>query len=231
MFEASWTQHPWGISCTKCGRLILTFDIQAGTSIRSSSDQGLSNNQVWSFWGKAFMGYMYPLHKVWETDMSFDLELWPTDLNINRIYLLQKDYLPTKFKTSRTKRSRVISCTRCGRRSWPFTLSFDLLTWISIGIIYSPRPIYLPILKLLCTLPFMFEASWANQSWVFSYSRCGSRTWPLTLTFDLLIRITNSIIYSSRTLCIPTECAGSGTNRSWVWETNMNLDLDLWHHG
>ena len=33
----------------------------------------------WSFLGKAFLSYQ--LHKVWETNMSFDLELWPTDLN------------------------------------------------------------------------------------------------------------------------------------------------------
>ena len=42
-------------------------------------------------------------------------DLWPTDLNINRDHLLIKDYLPTKFEASGTKRSRVISCTRCGR--------------------------------------------------------------------------------------------------------------------
>ena len=54
----------------------------------------------------------YQLHKVWETDMTFDLDLWPTDLNINRDHLLTKDYLPTKFEDSGAKRSWVISCTR-----------------------------------------------------------------------------------------------------------------------
>ena len=33
--------------------------------------------------------------------------------------------------------------------TWPLTLTFDLLTWKSIGIIYSSRTIYLPSLKLL----------------------------------------------------------------------------------
>ena len=33
--------------------------------------------------------------------------------------------------------------------TWPLTLTFDLLTWKSIGIIYSWRTIYLPSLKLL----------------------------------------------------------------------------------
>ena len=44
--------------------------------------------------------------------MTFDLDLWPTDLKINRDHLLTKDYLPTKFQASEAKRSSVISCTR-----------------------------------------------------------------------------------------------------------------------
>ena len=76
---------------------------------------------------------------------------WPLtlDLNINRDHLLIKDYLPTKFEASGAKRSWVNSCTRWSRLVWPLTLTFDLLTWILIGIIYSSRNIYLPSLKLL----------------------------------------------------------------------------------
>ena len=37
--------------------------------------------------------------------MTFDLDLWPTDLNINRGHLLIKDYLPTKFEASGAKHS------------------------------------------------------------------------------------------------------------------------------
>ena len=44
--------------------------------------------------------------------MTFDLDLLPTDLNINRGHLLIQDYLPTKFEVSWAKRSWVISCTR-----------------------------------------------------------------------------------------------------------------------
>ena len=44
--------------------------------------------------------------------MTFDLDLWPTDLKINRDHLLTKDYLPTKFEASGAKRYWVISCTR-----------------------------------------------------------------------------------------------------------------------
>ena len=81
--------------------------------------------------------------------LTFDLDLWPTGLNINRDHLLIKDYLPTKFEASGAKRSWVISCTRWSRLAWPLTLTFDLLTWISIGVIYSSRTIYLPSLKFL----------------------------------------------------------------------------------
>ena len=167
----------------------------------------LSTYQVWSFWGKALLSY--PMHKVWKTDMTFDLELWPidltinrdhllikdylptkfeacganssrtvylpilklvgqsvvelsvaqgledwhdlwpTDLTINRDHLLIKDYLPTKFEASGAKRCWVIRCTRFERLKWPLTFTFDLLTWLSIGSIYSSRTIYLPSLKLL----------------------------------------------------------------------------------
>ena len=40
----------------------------------------------------------YQLHKVSETIMTFDLDLIPTDLNIDRGHLLFKDYLHTKFE-------------------------------------------------------------------------------------------------------------------------------------
>ena len=33
-------------------------------------------------------------------NMTFDLDLWPTDLKINRDHLLINDYLPTKFEVS-----------------------------------------------------------------------------------------------------------------------------------
>ena len=45
-------------------------------------------------------------------NITFDLDLWPTDLKINRDHLNIKDYLPIKFEASGAKRSWVISCTR-----------------------------------------------------------------------------------------------------------------------
>ena len=50
---------------------------------------------------------------LWNTNAPLPQhDLWPTDLKINRDHLLIKDYLPTKFEASGSKRSWVISCTR-----------------------------------------------------------------------------------------------------------------------
>ena len=183
--------------------------------------------------------------------MTFDRDFWPTDLNVNRGHLLIKDYLPTKiwanhswvirdylptkFEASGAKRSWVISCTRWSRLAWPLTLAFDLLTWISIGVFYLLKTIYLPSLKLLGQsvlevwvaqgdtdlwpthlninrghllikdyLPTKFEASGAKRSWVISCTRWSRLAWPVTLTFDLLTWMSIGVIYSSRTIYLPS---------------------------
>ena len=125
-----------------------------------------------------------------------DLWPWPTDLKINRDHLLTKDYLPTKFEASGAKHSWVISCTMCSKLAWPLTLTFDLLTWKSIGIIYSPFT--------KDYLPTKFEASGAKCSWVISCRRWSKLAWPLTLTFDLLTWKSTGIIYSPRTIYLPS---------------------------
>ena len=90
--------------------------------------------------------------------MTFDLDLWPTDLTINRGHLLIKDYLPTKFEAYGAKRSWVISCTRWSRLAWPLTLTFDLT-------------INRDHLLIKDYLPTKFEASRAKPSWVISCTR------------------------------------------------------------
>ena len=198
--------------------------------------------------------------------MTFDLDLWPTDLNINRDHLLTKDYLPTKFEASGAKRSWVISCTRWSKLAWPLTLTFDLLTWKSIGIIYSPRTIYLPSLKLLGRsvlelsvaqgevnwhdlwpwpltywpeyqwdhlltkdyLPTKCEASGAKCSWVISCTRWSELAWSLTLTFDLLTWISIGIIYSPRTIYLPSlKLLGRSVLELSVAQGEVNWH-DLW---
>ena len=205
--------------------------------------------------------------------MTFDLDLWPTDLTINRDHLLIKDCLPTKFEASGAKCCWVIRCIRFGRLTWPLT--FDLLTWLSIGIMYSSRTIYLPSLNLLGQrsyplhkvwetdmtfdldlwptyltinkdhllikdyLPTKFEASGSKRCWVIRCTRFGRLTWPLTLTFDLLAWLSIGIIYSSRTIYLPslkflTYQVWSFWGKAFpsyplhnVWETDMTFDLDL----
>ena len=55
---------------------------------------------------------MPPFPNICIIGLTFDLDLRPTYLNIDRDHLLIKDYLPTKFGASGAKRSWVISCTR-----------------------------------------------------------------------------------------------------------------------
>ena len=90
---------------------------------------------------------MPPFPNIWTISWTFDPDLWPTNLSIDRDLLLNKDYLLTKFEACGSKLSWVIRHTRCGRLAW--LLTFDLLTWTSIGVIYSSRTIYLPRLKLV----------------------------------------------------------------------------------
>ena len=130
-----------------------------------------------------------PFPNIRRVGLTFDLDLWPTDLNVNRDHLVIKDYLPTKFEASGAKCSQVIRCTRFERLTWPLTLK--LVTWLSIEIIKD-------------YLPTKFEASGAKRCWVIRCTRFGRLTWPLTLTFDLLTRLSVGIIYSSRTIYLPS---------------------------
>ena len=142
-----------------------------------------------------------------------DLWTWPLTywLNINRDHLLIKDYLPTKFEDSVAKRSWVISCTRYGRSTLPLTLTFDLLTWITIGIIYLSWTIYLPSLKLV------------GQSIVeLSVAQCiGAEhdPWPTDLN-----------IYRDHLLIknyLPTKLEASGAKCSWVMSCTRLRETDI----
>ena len=108
--------------------------------------------------------------QLWFTNLTFDPDLWSTDLVINRDHLLMKDYLPIKFEAFGAKPIWVISCTGCGRRTWSLTLTFDLLAWILIGIIYASRTIYIPSFKILRQLAFL------------SYQL--HKVWETDMTFD-----------------------------------------------
>ena len=211
---------------------------------------------------------MPPFPNIRRVGLTFDLDLWPTDLNVNRDHLLIKDYLPTKFEASGAKCSRVIRCTRFERLTWPWTL--DLVTWLSIGIIYSSRTIYLPSLKLMGQsvvelsvaqgledwhdlwlwptdltinrdhllikdyLHTEFEAIGTKRCWVIRCTRFERLTWPLTLTFDLTINRDHLLIKDY----LPTKFEACGAKRCWVirctrfgrlaWPLTLTFDLLTW---
>ena len=71
---------------------------------------------------------MAPFPNLSRIGLTFDLDLWPTNLNIDRNHLLSKDYLPTKFEASGVKRSWVISCTRLRETDIPTEGPMDRLT-------------------------------------------------------------------------------------------------------
>ena len=128
-------------------------------------------------------------------------------------------------------------------------MTYDLLTWISIRIIYTSRVIYLQNLK---------------RSWIIHYTRCESPTWPLTYSYDrmnlILLAIFNSwrnihlrslkllgqtglairwrqILHLTLTnptsivvICLPTKLEALGTENyplKKFWEPDITFDLDI----
>ena len=76
-----------------------------------------------------FVKHLCPPPQQFGISMTFDLDLWPTDLKINRDHQLIKDNLPTKFEVCEVKHSRVIDCTRWGRPTYrPTNRPTDRLT-------------------------------------------------------------------------------------------------------
>ena len=172
-FEASGAKHSWVISCKRWSRrawrLTLTFDLLTWISIGVIYSSRTIYLPSLKLLGQSVLDLSVAQGEV---DWHY---LWPTDLNINRGHLLIKDYLPTKFEASGVKRSWVISCKRWSRLAWPLTLTFDLLTWISIGVIYSSRTIYLPSLKLLGQSVLELSVAQGEVDW--------HDLWPWALTY------------------------------------------------
>ena len=109
--------------------------------------------------------------KAWLLTLTFHLLTW---ILIGG-HLHIKDYLPTKFEASWAKRSWVISCTRCRRSTLTLTSTFDLPTWISIGINYSSLTIYLPSLKLVGQSVLELSVAQGEVYW--------HDLWPWPLTY------------------------------------------------
>ena len=79
-------------------------------------------------------------------NMTFDLKLWPINLNINRHQIITKDYL---YHIWSFWDNEFLSYPF--RKVWDTNMTFDLdlMTWISLGTNIATRTIYPPLLKLL----------------------------------------------------------------------------------
>ena len=146
-FEASGAKRSWYICCTRCGRptwpsnLTLTFDLNINRDHLLVIDYLPAKfvaSRAKHSWVIGCTNWGIP---------TWPMSYWPENQSKDHIFIME--YLPTKFEATGAKCSWVISCTRCRRPTWPLNLTLHLLTWISIGIIYSSRTIYIPKLKLL----------------------------------------------------------------------------------
>ena len=74
-----------------------------------------------------------------------DLDLWPSDLKINRGHLPVMTNVPMKFHDPRRKRSWVIIRKPFSyfQSLWPWPVTFDLVTSKSIGVICQSWSMFL----------------------------------------------------------------------------------------
>ena len=137
---------------------------------------------------------MPPFPNIWTIGLTFDPDLWPTDLSINRDHLLNKVWsLWGKAFLSYPS-----------HKVWEIGTNFDLdlLTWISIGAIYSLRAIYLPRLKLVGQSVLELSVAQGEVDY--------HDLWPTDLNI-------NRVIYSSRTIYLP--------RLKLVWQSVLELSF------
>ena len=126
-----------------------------------------------------------PLPQHLRIGLTFDMDLCSAGLNIDGVIYSAMIIYVRSFKGS-VFLDTSICCTRCGRPTRPLTLTFDLPTWVSMGIIKD-------------YLPTEFEPSRTNHYSVANCTRSRKPTWPYLLTW-----ISIGIIYSSRTIYPPS---------------------------
>ena len=167
-----------------------------------------------------FVKHLCPLPQHITTVLILGLDLWPTDLNINRNHLLMNGYLHNKFQASEAKHSWVIHKVKGDM--WVIIaqgvgdMTFDLLAWTSIGIIYLSRTIYLQSLKVLGQSVLSHPLHKAKEDW--------HDFWPWTT--DLNINRDHLPIKDYQ----PIKFKNSGIKHFWVIcctrfrETNLPTD-------
>ena len=115
------------------------------------------------------------------------------------------------FEACGARRSWVISCTRWSKLARLLTLTFDLLTWKSIGIICSIRTIYLPSLKLLGQSVLELSVAQGEVNW--------HDLWPTDLKINRDHLLTRDYL--------PTKFEVSGAKRYWVISCTRLRDTDI----
>ena len=108
-----------------------------------------------------------------------DLDLWPSELKINRGHLAVMTNVPLKFHDPRRKRSWVIirkpfSYFKSTILLGQVTVTFDLVTWKSIGVICRSSS---------CNVPLKFRDPRPKRSWVIIQKPfyCFRSLWPWPL--------------------------------------------------
>ena len=104
-------------------------------------------NQVWYWSSEGVKRYWADNTVGWEE--WFDLDLWTCDLEINSDHLLIEGNPCTKFGIDQVQGSKDIERTTQWAEKSGLTLTFEHVTWKSLGIIYSVRATPAPSLVLI----------------------------------------------------------------------------------
>ena len=109
-----------------------------------------------------------------------DLDLWPSDLKINRGHLRVMINVPMKFHDPRPNYSWVIIQETILLFRVTVTLTFDLVTWKSIGVICESWSMYLWSFMILGLS--VLELSSGNHFTISSH--CDLDLWPSDLKIN-----------------------------------------------
>ena len=152
--------------------MTLTFDLLTPKSIGVFSS--IRATTLWSLNALAHRVLKLLSRNGFHSSGHCDLDLWPTDIKINRNLLLNKGYHPMKFEGSGSKDTRVISgngfhsSSHCDLDLWPTDPKINRGLLVNKG--YNPMK---------------FEGSGWKGTWVIERKRISlfGSLWPWPLTY------------------------------------------------